>query len=327
MSAVKDLIDVRVDDATNETRDLVAGLSKAPRFIPTVYGYDERGSDVYAQICDLKTYYPYHSEWELLTHNVDAICERAEVGEVVELGCGTATKSELLLRRMSDGPGASLRYVPIDVSEEMLRKTSARLADSIADIEIHPIAGDYHSGLGVVGKRPDTSRIFLFMGSSLGNMSEQKRRELLHDIRSAGRSGDLMVVGVDFDKPRPVLETAYNDPPGCDLWHIFLTNRLTCLNRTFDGDFDPSLFDSRLTYNTELCRMEAQIWPSTDVEFRLADLGVQGVIKAGERVTVDTSHKFKPDELDELLDTAGMRIMESYEDPAVKYSLLLLEMV
>lgn len=326
MGAVNDLIDVRVDDATTEIQDLISGLSDAPRLIPTVYGYDEHGSELYAQICDLETYYPYRTEWTLLTRNVESICGLADVDEIVELGCGTATKSELLLRQASVTSTAPLRYVPIDVSEEMLRKTSARLAGSIDGLEIWPIAGDYHSGLGVIERQLKVSRLFLFMGSSLGNMSEQKRRELLRNIRSAGQRGDLMVVGVDFDKSRSILESAYNDPPECDLWHNFLTNRLTCLNRLFDGDFDPSVFDSRLAYNTDARRVEAQIWPKVDVDFRLADLNLHGVIKAGERVIVDTSHKFEIDELNELLDTAGMRIMQSYEEPKVKYTLLLVEM-
>lgn len=327
MGAVNDLIDVRVDDATSETRDLIAGLSEAPRVIPTVYGYDERGSEIYAKICDLETYYPYRAEWSLLTRNVDSIAERAKVDEMVELGCGTATKSELLLTRAAAKSRTPLRYVPIDVSVEMLKGTSARLADSIDGLEIWPIAGDYHSGLSVVEQQPKASRLFLFMGSSLGNMSEVKRRELLGNIRAAGSPGDLMVIGIDFDKPAPVLEKAYNDPPGYDLWHGFLTNRLTCLNESFGGDFDPSVFDSRLVYNTDARRVEARIWPRVDVEFRLADLNLRGVIEAGERVLVDTSHKFETDELNELFDTAGMRIMESYEESAVKYALLLVEMV
>jgi L-histidine Nalpha-methyltransferase len=327
VGAVKDLIDVRVDDATSEIQDLIAGLSKPPRVIPTVYGYDERGSDLYAQVCDLEAYYPYRTEWALLTRNVDTICDLAKIDEIVELGCGTATKTELLLRRASVTSPVPLRYVPIDVSVEMLKRTSARLADSIDDLEIWPIAGDYHSGLSVVEHQPKASRLFLFMGSSLGNMSEQKRRELLAGIRSAGQRGDLMLVGVDFDKPRSAVEAAYNDLPGCDLWHNFLTNRLTCLNRSFGGDFNPAVFDSRLVYNTDARRVEARIWPRVDVEFCLADLDLRGVIKAGERVTVDTSHKFRADELDELLDTAGMRILQSFEEPAVKYTLLLVEMM
>lgn len=327
MGAVNDLIDVRVDDATNEIRDLIAGLSEVPRLIPTVYGYDERGSELYARICDLETYYPYHTEWTLLTRNVDSICDLVNIDEIVELGCGTAVKSELLLSRASVKSQAPLRYVPIDVSEEMLRKTSARLADSIDDLEVWPIAGDYHRALSVVEQQPKASRLFLFMGSSLGNMSEQKRYELLMNIRSAGQHGDLLVIGIDFNKPRSVLENAYNDPPECDLWHNFLTNRLICLNREFDGDFDPSVFDSRLAYNTDARRVEAQIWPRADVEFCLADLNLRGVIKAGERVTVDTSHKFEVDELHQLLDTVDMRIMKSYEEPTMKYALLLVEMM
>ncbi|MEV7554091.1 L-histidine N(alpha)-methyltransferase [Amycolatopsis sp. NPDC089917] len=326
MGAVNDLIDVRVDDATSEIQDLIAGLSETPRLIPTVYGYDERGSDLYARICDLETYYPYRTEWELLSRNIDSICGLVKRDEIVELGCGTATKSELLLNRMSATPGGSSRYVPIDVSEEMLMRTSARLAGSIDGLEVWPVAGDYHSGLKVVEQRPEASRLFMFMGSSLGNMSEQKRHELLTGIRSAGSRGDVLMIGVDFDKSRAALETAYNDPPGYDLWHNFLTNRLACLNRLFGGDFDPSAFESRLSYNTDACRMEAQIWPKADVAFHLADLNLRGVVKADERVTVDTSHKFKADELDELLDAVGMRILESYEEPSVKYALLLVEM-
>src|ERR1700753_230123 len=209
MGAVNDLIDVRVDDATSEVRDLIAGLSSAPRVIPTVYGYDERGSELYARICELETYYPYRTEWALLTRNVDSICDLAKkTSEIVELGSGTATKSELLLSRAAAKSQGPLKYVPIDVSEEMLMKTSARLADAIDGLDVSPVAGDYHSGLSVVGRQQKTSRLFLFMGSSLGNMSEQKRRELLADVRSAGQRGDLMLIGVDYHKPTSVLETA-----------------------------------------------------------------------------------------------------------------------
>jgi len=327
MGVVNDLIDVRVDDAASEIRDLVAGLSEAPRLIPTVYGYDERGSELYAKICDLKNYYPYRTEWNLLARNVDSIGDLVNTDEVVELGCGTATKSELILNRVSSRSHEPVRYVPIDVSEEMLIRTSARLADSIDGLDVWPIAGDYHTSLSVVEQRPKASRLFLFMGSSIGNMSDEKRRELLAKIRSAGQPGDLFMMGVDFDKPRSVLENAYNDPPGYDLWHNFLTNRLVCLNHLFGGDFDPSAFGSRLVYNTEARRVEARIWPHVDIEFHLADLNLQSVIKADETVIVDTSHKFKTDELDELLDSVGMRILRSYEEPTVKYSLLVLEMM
>ncbi|WP_191259831.1 L-histidine N(alpha)-methyltransferase [Amycolatopsis oliviviridis] len=94
MGAVNDLIDVRVDDATSEIQELIAGLSEAPRLIPTVYGYDERGSDLYAWICDLDSYYPYRTEWELLSRNIDSISDLVKRDEMVELGCGTANGSQ-----------------------------------------------------------------------------------------------------------------------------------------------------------------------------------------------------------------------------------------
>jgi uncharacterized SAM-dependent methyltransferase len=103
----------------NFREEVLAGLSKTPRQLPYKYFYDDRGAQLFQQICELPEYYVTRTEIEILR-----LCG-AEIAkalgsqvELIGLGTGAGTKTRILLEELHD-PAV---YVPIDISKEQLEK-------------------------------------------------------------------------------------------------------------------------------------------------------------------------------------------------------------
>src|SRR5438105_3787186 len=74
-------------------RDVALGLTAPQKSLPPKYFYDERGSQLYEQICALPEYYLYQAEREILGTYAAEI--HAEIGHLalVEFGPGNARKT------------------------------------------------------------------------------------------------------------------------------------------------------------------------------------------------------------------------------------------
>lgn len=91
-----------------EHEELLRGLGSTPKRIPVSYLYDARGSSLYEDITDLPSYYPYNEERNLLRAKADAISKYIPADAVVvELGCGPATKTTILLEALARRHGRS----------------------------------------------------------------------------------------------------------------------------------------------------------------------------------------------------------------------------
>lgn len=83
---------------TLSPQGLLAGLRSSPKTVPCGYLYDKRGSELYEQITELEEYYPFKAEHAILEQHAEDIITHIPKGSViVELGCGTARKTGLLL--------------------------------------------------------------------------------------------------------------------------------------------------------------------------------------------------------------------------------------
>src|SRR5271154_1670282 len=78
-------------------RDVVFGLTAKSKWLPPKYFYDDRGAQLYEQICALPEYYLYRAELDILSTYAGEI--HSEIGELalVELGSGSANKTRHLL--------------------------------------------------------------------------------------------------------------------------------------------------------------------------------------------------------------------------------------
>ena len=69
------------------------GLQREPKQLPTVWLYDERGSQLYEEITRLPEYYLPRREREILRARSSEIAARTRARTLVELGAGNAQRT------------------------------------------------------------------------------------------------------------------------------------------------------------------------------------------------------------------------------------------
>jgi L-histidine Nalpha-methyltransferase len=211
---------VRVDvlrDEEDRRQALYEATARALRGdvkqLPTVWLYDEVGSQLYERITRLPEYYLPRREGEILRAHVAEIAGRTQTRTLVELGAGTAKNIRLLLRAL-DSVGTLERFVPLDVSEQPLRASAQAIAAAYPRIFVHALVGDFERHLGALpgGDR----RLIAFLGSTIGNLYPEQRGRLLGTLASLLSPDDALLVGVDLVKEVSRLEAAYDEQPGRD---------------------------------------------------------------------------------------------------------------
>ena len=189
--------------------DVVEGLSQNRKTLPSKYFYDERGSKLFDDICELDEYYVTRTETALIQQQVGDIA--AAVGSnalLVEYGSGSSLKTRLLLRNLIAPAG----YVPIDISGDYLSQVGHSLQAEFPHIEIMPVVADFTKSFEVPSPTSKESRrVIYFPGSTIGNFRREDAMALLVGMaENAGAYGGVLI-GVDLDKDRDVLRAAYND--------------------------------------------------------------------------------------------------------------------
>ncbi len=109
---------------------VASGLAGRPKSLPCRFLYDEIGSTLFEEICDLPEYYLTRAEHQLLEDHADDIAEQLS-GPVTlaELGSGSSTKTRLLIEALLRRQ-PTLRYLPVDISRTILEETAqAMIAD------------------------------------------------------------------------------------------------------------------------------------------------------------------------------------------------------
>ena len=171
--------------AGNFSSDVIRGLSRPQKEISCKYFYDEAGSALFDEICELDEYYLTRTELAILeAHAAEMADAIGEDCELIEFGSGSGLKTRLLLEQL-DAPRA---YLPVDIAREPLERSALELAERFPGLRILPVHGDFTEPLLL----PDTGdprarRVVYFPGSTIGNFSPRAATNLLSLDRLAGR--------------------------------------------------------------------------------------------------------------------------------------------
>jgi L-histidine Nalpha-methyltransferase len=175
-------------DESSLAEDVLDGLTRPFKELPPKHFYDAAGAELFDRICDLPEYYPTRAERAILAERSADIAALTGAAELVELGSGTAAKSRLLLSALARA-GTLRRYVPVDVSDGMLRATGAALAREYPGLEVHGIVGDFERHLGHVPAAAGP-RVVALLGGTIGNFTPGSRRRFLRRLgRLVGPGG------------------------------------------------------------------------------------------------------------------------------------------
>ena len=266
------------------------GLGATPKWLPCRYFYDEVGSSLFERICDLPEYYLTRVEERLLRmHRTEMVAGFSAPPLVVELGSGSSRKTKWLLEAACDRYG-TIEYVPIDVSGELLKASARVLVGSLAGLRVTGLVGDYLAALRAVAGYSERPRLFLFLGSSLGNYDEQSALDLLRVVRAACRAGDRLLLGTDLEKDARILEAAYNDQ--AELTAAFNKNLLARINRELGGNFALEAFDHRARYEAARSRIEMHLVSRREQRAWIEDLALLAEFEEGETIHTENSHKY-----------------------------------
>ena len=301
--------------------DVLRGLQGEPKRLSPTYFYDERGSQLFDEICDLPEYYITRTETRILERHAQGIADRIGANALlVELGSGASTKTRLLLDRLPD----LAAYVPVDISRTHLMAAAQRIASAYPGLEVLPACADFTQAFPLPRTRRTPSRVVVFFpGSTIGNFDPPAAIELMKVMRriatgtatarlgsSQAASAGGLVIGFDLVKDPAILERAYDDSAGVTA--EFNLNVLRRLNRDLGADFDLQAF-----------RHEA-IWVPTAnrIEMRLVSRVAQTVTIAGEaisfaaeeRIVTEHCHKYTPGLFAAQAGAAGWTARQTWAD-------------
>jgi len=230
----------------DDGKDVIEGLTKTPKSLPSKYFYDRQGSQLFEEICQLPEYYPTRTEAAILQEYAQEIVAYTGPCELIELGSGSSTKTRLLLDAYYQQQKSS-KYVPIDVSETILQASAIELQKEYPNLPIQGLIGTYEQALAYYQNASDNTRMIFFLGSSIGNFSASECDKFLEKIANVLKAGDYFLLGIDLQKPVAILEAAYNDAQGVTA--AFNLNMLSHLNWRFQADFNLDLFSHQAIYN------------------------------------------------------------------------------
>ncbi len=281
------------------TQEILDGLRREPKHLPCKLFYDERGSQLFDQICELPEYYPTRTELGIL----DSF--GSEMGEfigpracVIEPGAGSVVK----IRKLIDHLDAPRWFVPLDISSDHLVTSVKALNALYPDLSILPIEADYMTDETIEEQLPDEGRrVVFFPGSTIGNFTPEEASSFLRRMAHWVGEGGELIIGTDLVKESSLLHAAYNDAQGVTA--AFNLNILNVINRNCHAHFDPSRFQHEAVYNAQHRRVEIGLISLGDQEVEIDGEWIE--LADGEKIITEYSHKHTIDSFREQAEDAG----------------------
>ncbi|AFY48496.1 putative methyltransferase [Nostoc sp. PCC 7524] len=303
--------------------DIVKGLTQIPKSLPPYYFYDDRGSELFEQICELPEYYLTRTETAILQQCAGEIAKITGACELVELGSGSSTKTRILLDAYRQ-LGYPLRYLPIDVSAGMLESSARQLLQEYPSLEVYALAGTYELALAQLPPTQSPSRMIGFIGSSLGNLNAQECDIFFSQITNALQVGEYFLLGIDLHKPKHILEPAYDDSQGVTA--AFNLNMLEHLNLRFEGNFDTTQFEHWAFYNETQRQIEMHLKSMRSQTVQLKSLNLTVNFAPGETILTEISRKFDLDIIQQQLTAQGLVPIQAWTDSHQWFGVLLCQL-
>jgi dimethylhistidine N-methyltransferase len=296
-------------------RAVLEGLSQQPKWLPARYFYDERGSQLFEEICKTEEYYLTRTELALLDTSGSDIADLAGSGRVVvEYGSGSSAKIKRLLGTL-DAPAG---LVAIDISATPLRRAVAEIASRIPRVAVTGLCADF---LEMVDLPSDLDgggpRLGYFSGSTIGNLAPPDAVEFLKRVRRHLGPDGAFLVAVDRKKDERRLWAAYNDAEG--ITAAFNLNILNRIVSELDTDLDPATFEHLAFYNAKEGRIEMHLRSRVRQIVDIA--GRRFAFAPGETIHTESSYKYHPEEFADLARRGGFTPRATWSDPEALFSL------
>lgn len=300
--------------AGDSVQALAQGVLDRPAHIAPKYFYDLLGSRLFAAITALPEYYPPRVEAAIFSSNQREIVQALGTQiTLIDLGAGNCEKAARLFTGLSP-----TQYVAVDISIDFLRDALAQLARQYTAIEMLGVGLDFSTQLDLPQAVAQQRRIFLYLGSSIGNFSDADAVRLLVNLRANMDADGGLLIGMDMVKASPILEAAYDDALGVTA--AFNRNVLLHMNQMLGSDFRVQDWRHIALFNTQASRIEMHLEALREVQ--VAWPGGQRSFAPGERIHTENSYKYTRESARALLQKAGFTVQHWWTDPKEYFALI-----
>lgn len=295
--------------------DTLSGLSASPKYLLSKYFYDDSGSIIFQKIMKMPEYYLTRCEEEIFLNQKEEICRSFSGSDnsfsLVELGSGDALKTRILLHHLNNS-NLNFRYIPIDISQKMNEQLIVTLKNELPKIEVYPHTGDYVQQLQNLNGFAQGRKVILFLGSNIGNFSEEETSWFLNQLNSSMLKGDKLVIGFDLKKSPEVIMNAYSDVHGHT--RRFNLNLLTRLNRELGADFNLNHFEHHTEYNPFSGEVKSYLISALFQKVNVKALNQTFYFDKWEPMFVERSQKYDKEKINSLALNHGFRMLKGFYD-------------
>lgn len=307
---------VRTDEQLDAFRlDVLHGLARAQKSLPSRWLYDPRGCELFEQITTLPEYYPTRTETAILREHAADVAEFCgSHANLLEYGAGAGIKTEILVGSL-DRPRS---YVPIDIAAGFLDLTAARFRQHFRNLAVNPVVADFTSEFSVPSRLlGEGRRVAFFPGSTIGNLNAKDAGLLLQQMRRQVGSQGAAIIGVDLRKDLGVLLAAYDDSAGVTA--DFNRNILVRINRELEGQFPIAQFRHLARWNELECAVEMHLESSIDQVIAIGGKGF--AFRRGETIHTESSRKYEVRAFSEFVRHHGWNTQRLWTDERRQFAI------
>lgn len=295
--------------------DILKGLTSEPKAFSSKYFYDDEGSRLFQEIMKLPEYYLTRSEHEIFRRQTKEIFVAFEAGkgefDLIELGAGDGTKTSILVDYFLK-QNADFKYVPIDISSEALNFLTEKFHKEFPNLNIQTEQGDYFTTLETFKERSDRRKIILFLGSNIGNFSEEKALDFFRELHGVMNKEDAILIGFDLHKNPKTILNAYDDSQ--DVTAKFNLNLLKRINRELGANFNTEEFSHYASYHPTECAARSYLISQKEQTVYIKSLDKEFHFKKWEPIYMEVSQKYNLEMIENLAKESGFEIVKNFFD-------------
>lgn len=296
--------------------DVIEGLSRPRKMLPSRWLYDDRGSELFEKITGLDEYYPTRTETTILRSKAEEIAAFCGTHvTLLEYGAGAGIKTEILLNALHE----PLLYVPIDISGDFLSQSARRIESRFPALAVQAVVADFTTDFDLPADLlSDGPRCGFFPGSTIGNLDAADTDAFLRRMRRHAGPGGRAVVGVDLKKDLDILLAAYDDREGVTA--AFNLNLLARINRELEADFPLDRFVHEARWNESSSAVEMHLKSLDDRTVRVD--GHRFDFAAGETIHSENSRKYSLDGFAAIAAASGWSVDAVWTDSGKRFAIV-----
>ena len=295
-------------------QDLLKGLTASPKYLNCKYLYNAEGDKLYQEKMATASYYLTNCEYAILEkfkNDIRTTClEGVDSFQLIELGVGNGYKSQILLENFLKNQ-AIFTYFPLDISANVLNELQNTLSEAYPQLDIIPISGNYFSTIKEIHYKSGSRKVILFLGSSIGNFSEDEGITFLKMLAHYLVPGDITLIGFDTKKSPKKIRDAYTLGPN----EAFYKNILTRINNELEGNFCLADFEHYFKYDPISGRSETFLVSIKNQTVQLPGIDRNISFSAWEPIHISIHQKYDDEQIELLAQKAGFRVIHNFYDP------------